>query len=106
MAKLISNAGGAPTVVASMREVPLADNHEALEFVQELISGKIDAAVFLTGVGAQVVLRVAESANQRDAYLDAFEENSGGCARSKTGERAAPTWRANRADCAGTKHMA
>jgi uroporphyrinogen-III synthase len=74
MAKLIANAGGVPTVVSSMREVPLEDNHEALEFVQELISGKIDAAVFLTGVGAQVVLRVAESANQREAYLEALKK--------------------------------
>ena len=74
MAKLIANAGGVPTVVASMREVPLADNHEALDFVRELIGGQIDAVVFLTGVGAQVVLRVAESANQRDAYLEALKK--------------------------------
>ena len=74
MAKLIANAGGVPTVVASMREVPLEDNHEALEFVREIIGGKIDSVVFLTGVGAQVVLRVAESANLRDAYLDALKK--------------------------------
>jgi len=74
MAKLIANAGGVPTVVASMREVPLEDNHEALAFVREIIGGKIDSVVFLTGVGAQVVLRVAESANLRDAYLDALKK--------------------------------
>jgi uroporphyrinogen-III synthase len=74
MAKLIANAGGVPTVVASMREVPLEDNHEALDFVRELIAGKIDAVIFLTGVGAQVVLRVAESANQREAYLEALKK--------------------------------
>jgi uroporphyrinogen-III synthase len=74
MAKLIANAGGVPTVVASMREVPLEDNHEALEFVREIIGGEIDTVVFLTGVGAQVVLRVAESANQREVYLDALKK--------------------------------
>ena len=74
MAKLIANAGGVPTVVASMREVPLEDNHEALAFVREVIGGKIDSVVFLTGVGAQVVLRVAESANLRDAYLEALKK--------------------------------
>jgi uroporphyrinogen-III synthase len=57
-----------------MREVPLEDNHEALEFVREIIDGKIDSVVFLTGVGAQVVLRVAESANLREAYLDALKK--------------------------------
>jgi uroporphyrinogen-III synthase len=74
MTRLIANAGGVPTVVASMREVPLEDNHEALEFVRELVAGKVDTVVFLTGVGAQVVLRVAESANQRDAYLEALKK--------------------------------
>ena len=74
MTKLIANAGGVPTVVASMREVPLEDNHEGMEFVRELVAGKIDTVVFLTGVGAQVVLRVAESANQREAYLDALKK--------------------------------
>ncbi len=74
MAKLIANAGGVPTVVASMREVPLEDNHEALAFVREIIGGTIDSVVFLTGVGAQVVLRVAESANLRDAYLETLKK--------------------------------
>lgn len=74
MAKLIANAGGVPTVVPSMREVPLEDNHEALDFMRELIAGQIDAVIFLTGVGAQVVLRVAESTNQRDTYLDALKK--------------------------------
>ncbi len=74
MSKLIANSGGVPTVVASMREVPLEDNHEALEFVRELIGGKIDGVMFLTGVGAQVVLRVAENVNQREAYLDALKK--------------------------------
>jgi uroporphyrinogen-III synthase len=74
MTKLIANAGGVPAVVASMREVPLEDNHDALEFVREIITGKIDAVVFLTGVGAQVVLRVAESAKQHEAYLEALNK--------------------------------
>jgi uroporphyrinogen-III synthase len=74
MAKLIANAGGVPTVVPSMREVPLEDNHEALDFVREIIGGKIDSVLFLTGGGAQVVLRVAESANQREAYLEALKK--------------------------------
>ncbi len=74
MAKLIVNAGGVPTVVPSMREVPLEDNHEALEFVREIVGGQIDTVMFLTGVGAQVVLRVAESAHQHEAYLEALKK--------------------------------
>lgn len=76
MTKLIANAGGVATVVPSMREVPLEDNHEALEFVREMIAGKIETVIFLTGGGAQTVIRVAESANQRDAYLDALKKVS------------------------------
>ena len=74
MAKLIVNAGGVPTVVPSMREVPLEDNHEALEFVREIVGGQIDTVMFLTGVGAQVMLRVAESAHQHEAYLEALKK--------------------------------
>lgn len=74
MTKLITNAGGVPTVVPSMREVPLEDNHEALEFVREVIAGRIEIVIFLTGVGAQTVIRVAESANQRDTYLEALKK--------------------------------
>lgn len=57
-----------------MREVPLEDNHEAIDFLRELIDGRIDAVIFLTGVGAQVTVRVAESANQKDAYLEALKK--------------------------------
>ncbi|HLH08620.1 MAG TPA: uroporphyrinogen-III synthase [Terriglobales bacterium] len=73
MAKLIENAGGRAIIAPSMREVPLQDNHHARDFVRELIAGEIHAVIFLTGVGAQVVVRVAESIGEQQAYLDALK---------------------------------
>tara|TARA_B100000029_G_scaffold175449_1_gene172727 strand:- start:250 stop:1029 length:780 start_codon:yes stop_codon:yes gene_type:complete len=55
MASLVQRHGGAPSVVASMQEVPLTENTEAHSFVEELRRGEIDTVVFLTGVGAQAL---------------------------------------------------
>lgn len=56
MRSLIARQGGVPTVAPSMREVPLDENPAAFEFAEHLIAGRIDAVLFLTGVGAQALL--------------------------------------------------
>lgn len=55
MADLISRHGGQATVVASMQETPLSDNHKALSFVEALRNGTVDTVVFFTGVGARTL---------------------------------------------------
>lgn len=55
MADLIRRHGGLATVVASMQETPLSDNHKALSFVDSLRKGVVDTVVFLTGVGAKTL---------------------------------------------------
>jgi uroporphyrinogen decarboxylase len=72
MADLIARHGGTPVSAPSMREVPLSDNAVALEFVRELLAGRIDIAIFLTGVGTRTLVQVAESAVPRDALLQAL----------------------------------
>ncbi|MFQ5731662.1 MAG: uroporphyrinogen-III synthase [Planctomycetaceae bacterium] len=61
MAALIRRHGGEPTLVPSMREVPLEENSDALAFGRELSSGRIDAVVFLTGVGTDALLDLLRS---------------------------------------------
>jgi len=56
MASLITRMGGVPTVVPSMREIPLGENPAAFRFAEELLAGRIDVVVFLTGVGAETLL--------------------------------------------------
>ncbi len=53
MAQLIRRQGGAPVVVPSMREVPLAAGQDLLAAADRLFSGEVGMAIFLTGVGVR-----------------------------------------------------
>jgi uroporphyrinogen-III synthase len=69
MAKLILAYGGQATVAPSMREIPLETNTEALAFARHLAEGAFDVLIFLTGVGARALARVAETIYPLDQYL-------------------------------------
>lgn len=69
MAKLIASFGGVAMVAASMREIPLETNTEALAFARKLAEGGFDVVIFLTGVGARALSRVAETIYSLDQYL-------------------------------------
>jgi uroporphyrinogen-III synthase len=56
MAALIRKQGGDPFVAPSMREVPLAEQPEALAFATALAAGTVDVVVFLTGVGTRTLV--------------------------------------------------
>lgn len=56
MAELIRNYGGEPIQAPSMREVPLADQREALAFGEGLFTGEWDVLVLLTGVGTRMLI--------------------------------------------------
>ncbi|MGE3315052.1 MAG: uroporphyrinogen-III synthase [Planctomycetaceae bacterium] len=74
MQSLIERNGGVATVVASMREVPLEDNRPAMHFAEELLAKRIDVVVFLTGVGARILLQAVESRHERDQFLRALDQ--------------------------------
>ncbi|HEV3480899.1 MAG TPA: uroporphyrinogen-III synthase [Candidatus Acidoferrales bacterium] len=69
MAKLIENYGGRAIVAPAMREVPLESNTEALEFARTLCSEGFDVVIFLTGVGARLLVKVAESIRLREQFV-------------------------------------
>jgi uroporphyrinogen decarboxylase len=71
-ATLIERFGGRALVAPAMREVPLEDNHAALDFAQKLLAGDVEAVIFLTGVGVRELFRVIETRYPRAALLDAF----------------------------------
>jgi uroporphyrinogen-III synthase len=73
MQSLIERGGGTATVVASMREVPLDDNQAAFDFAEELLSGKLDVVIFLTGVGARILLQAIETRYDRTQILSALD---------------------------------
>ena len=74
IARLIEKLGGQPFVSPSMREVPIATNPAAVEFAQKLITGGIDAMIFLTGVGFRHLLAQVEKHVDRERFLHALSD--------------------------------
>ena len=72
MADLISRQGGIPISAPAVREVPLAENPEALKFARELLAGRIDMIVLLTGVGIRALLAAIEGTYPRAEILAAL----------------------------------
>jgi uroporphyrinogen-III synthase len=72
ISRLIETYGGKPFHAPAMREIPLASNREALEFGEQLFAGKIDAVIFLTGVGARAISKVLQTAHPAERFLDAL----------------------------------
>ena len=73
MKKLIATYGGKPTVAPAMREVCL-DSPEALEFARELIAGRFDMVIFLTGAGTRALVSAVEHAYPREQLVTALRQ--------------------------------
>ena len=74
MARLIEKFHGVPAVSPSMREVPVADHREAIDFAHRLISGQIDVVLLLTGYGARQLVAQAERHVDRTRLLNALSD--------------------------------
>jgi uroporphyrinogen-III synthase len=72
MTKLIANCGGQPIIAPSVQEVPLQSNPDAFKFAGELFAGRVDVAIFLTGVGARALTRVIETRSPRRQFAAAL----------------------------------
>lgn len=74
LTRLIERHGGKAFVSPSMREVPLEDNKEAVDFAHRLITGQIDVVIFMTGVGFRHLLSAVEPHLDRQRFLDALAD--------------------------------
>lgn len=72
ISRLIETYGGLAVSAPAMREIPLERNTEALQFAQDLCTGKFDAVIFLTGVGARALLDTVATAGATDSFLEAL----------------------------------
>jgi len=70
--KLIRSRGGEPFVAASMREIPLENNTEALLFAARLFTGEFDMMILLTGVGARLLNQVIETQYPAGKFAEAL----------------------------------
>ncbi len=74
ISRQIERAGGVPRVSPSMRETPLEDSASAVDFVHRLLTGQVDLAIFLTGVGFNHLLELAEKHVDRQRFLDSLSD--------------------------------
>ncbi len=73
MASLITRFGGVPRVAPALREVPVEENAPALAFGAALLGGKLDAVIFMTGVGTRRLVDVLETRHPREQIVKALE---------------------------------
>jgi len=74
MARLIERFGGVPHVSPSLREVPIAENREAIDFANRLITGQVDVVIFMTGVGIRHLLTEIERHVDRQRFIEALSD--------------------------------
>src|ERR1700721_526850 len=72
VATMIERRGGVAIVAPAMREVPLEDNHAALDFAERLLGGEFDVVIFMTGVGTRALFAAMETRHQRPALVSAL----------------------------------
>jgi uroporphyrinogen-III synthase len=72
MARLIERSGGRPSVAPSMREIPLEDHREVLQFGEQCVAGRIDVLILLTGVGTRTMIDVLRTRYSPDAIKAAL----------------------------------
>ena len=72
VATLIERNGGVAIVAPSMREAPLEEHPQALDFAERLLAGRIDVVIFLTGVGTRTLFQVMETRHPRAAIVAAL----------------------------------
>ena len=72
MMQLIERHGGRPLVAPSMREVPLEQNSDVLQFGARLLAGEFAMVILLTGVGTRFMLKVLDTRWPREQSLAAL----------------------------------
>lgn len=72
MTGLIERYGGRPMVTPAMREVPLEDNREALQFGARLLAGQVDMMILLTGAGLEILVSVLKTAHPLESITEAL----------------------------------
>jgi uroporphyrinogen decarboxylase len=74
MSRLIERFGGVPRVSPSMREVPVDDPREAVEFAHRLMAGEVDMVLFTTGTGIRHWMEQIDRRVDRSRLLAALSD--------------------------------
>ena len=76
MTRLIERHGGHSHVSPSMREVPINENQQAVDFAHRLITANIDLVILLTGVGTKLLVEAVERHVDRKRFLSALADTT------------------------------
>ncbi|HXG53622.1 MAG TPA: uroporphyrinogen-III synthase [candidate division Zixibacteria bacterium] len=71
-AELIRRYRGQPVMAPSLREVPIAEDDAAFDFLSRLESGSLELVIFTTGVGTRALIRLLESRHPRARIVAAL----------------------------------
>ena len=74
MAGLIRRHGGVPLAAAVMQEHYRQDSPEAQQAVADVCDGRVEVAIFLTGVGANAMMGIAEAMGRLPEFEDALRD--------------------------------
>ena len=74
MASLIRRHGGVPYAAPVLQENYRKDSPEARRAVEDVCAGRVDAAIFLTGVGASAMMGIADAMGRREEFEAALRE--------------------------------
>lgn len=69
MTRFIERFGGVPHVSPSLREVPITENREAIDFAHRVMTGQVDIIIWMTGVGIRHLLAATERHIDRERFL-------------------------------------
>jgi uroporphyrinogen-III synthase len=72
LATLIEKFGGRPLAAPSLREVPLDSQTDAIVFVDDVIAGRYDCVIWLTGGGARSLLAIAAELGESERFVAAL----------------------------------
>jgi len=74
IATLIANQHGVPLVAPAMQEVPLEENPAAFAFAEELLAGRLEAVIFMTGVGTRALMEVLKTRYPQERIVHALTQ--------------------------------
>lgn len=72
MAGLIRRYGGEPFVAPALREIPLENNTEILQFGERLMAGHFEMVILLTGVGTRTLVEILQTHYQLESIKAAL----------------------------------
>src|SRR5579864_4230660 len=76
IARLIASYGGVAQVAPATKEGPAQSSPDVSHFASELLSGKLDLVIFLTGVGTRALSRAIEPYCSREQFVSALSRTS------------------------------